>query len=125
MRPLRLESSTAPEDAALVLAEAAGASVIVSVGMGAGMEDLLDQHRHGRPSAYLTRLRVGHRLVPAAAVPALYAGQARPRHLLAVLAAGMTALGAAIAVTPVGQEWVAAAGPALQDLFDQLRGLLP
>ena len=37
----------------------------------------------------------------------------------------MAACGAAVAVTPVGQEWVDAAVPVLQSVVDQLRGLLP
>lgn len=125
VRPLRLETGTSPEDAALVLADVAGASLIVGAGMGAGLEELLDRRRPGLASTYLTRLRVGHRLVPAAAVPQLYAGSVRPRHLVAVLLAGLVALGSAIAVTPVGQEWVDAALPALHSVSDQLRGLLP
>ena len=63
--------------------------------------------------------------MPATAVPQLYAGSVRPRHLAAVLLAGLAALGAAVAVTPVGQEWVDAAVPVLQSVVDQLRGLLP
>lgn len=125
VRPLRLETGTSPEDAALVMSDLAGASVIVVAGMDAGLEDLLDPHRPGLASTYLTRLRVGHRVVPASAVPALSAGQVRPRHLVAVLLAGLVALAAAISVTPVGQDWLAAATPALHDLPDQLRGLLP
>ncbi|MEZ5092536.1 hypothetical protein [Nocardioides sp.] len=42
-----------------------------------------------------------------------------------MLLAGLAALGAAVAVTPVGQEWVDAAVPVLQSVVDQLRGLLP
>ncbi len=125
VRPLRLETGTSPEDAALVLADVAGASLIVAAGMGAGLEELLDRRRPGLASTYLTRLRVGHRLVPAAAVPRLYAGSVRPRHLVAVLLAGLLAVAAAVAVTPVGQEWVDAALPALHSVSDQLRGLLP
>ncbi|MEZ5092535.1 putative cytokinetic ring protein SteA [Nocardioides sp.] len=68
VRPLRLETGTSPEDAALVLADVAGASLIVAAGMGAGLEELLDRRRPGLASTYLTRLRVGHRLVPATAV---------------------------------------------------------
>ncbi len=124
-RPLRLETGASAEDAALVLADAAGASVIVTVGMSAGLEELLDHRRPGLAGAYLTRLKVGHRLVPAAALPPLYAGQVRPRHLVAVLLAGLVAVGAAVGVTPVGQEWLDALLPALRDLSHELRGLIP
>jgi hypothetical protein len=39
--------------------------------------------------------------------------------------AGLVALAAAIAVTPVGQEWAHAAAAALRDLLDNWQGLLP
>jgi hypothetical protein len=58
-------------------------------------------------------------------VPQLYSGRVRPRHLLLVMLAGLIALAAAIAVTPVGQEWARASAAALADLVDHLQGLLP
>ena len=64
-----------------------------------------DRQRAGLASTYLTRLKVGHRLVDATAVPYLYSGRVRPWHLLLVMLAGLVALATAIAVTPVGQEW--------------------
>ena len=105
VRPLRFESAATPEDAALILADAGEASVIVGVGMHATLEDFLDSQRAGLASTYLTRLKVGPRLVDAAAVPYLYSGRVRPWHLFVVMLAGLVALAAAIAVTPVGQEW--------------------
>ena len=73
--------------------------------MHATLDEFLDRRRTGLASTYLTRLKVGPRLVDAAAVPRLYDGAVRPRHLLALAVAGLLALGAAIGVTPVGQEW--------------------
>lgn len=125
VRPLRLETGTSAEDAALLLADAAGASLIVSVGLSAGLEELLDRRRPGAASSYLTRLKVGHRLVPAAAVPQLYAGQVRPRHLAGVVLAGLVAVAAAVSVTPLGHDWLQTALPVLRDTFHQLRGLFP
>jgi uncharacterized membrane-anchored protein len=120
VRPLRFESGATPEDAALILADAAEAAVIVGVGMHATLDEFLDSQRSGLASTYLTRLKVGPRLVDAAAVPYLYAGRVRPRHLMLVLLAGLVALGAAIAVTPVGQEWADSLIAALADLTDSL-----
>jgi uncharacterized membrane-anchored protein len=93
--------------------------------MHATLEEFLDRQRSGLASTYLTRLKVGPRLVDAAAVPQLYSGRVRPRHLLLVMLAGLIALAAAIAVTPVGQEWAHAGAAALADLVDHLQGLLP
>jgi uncharacterized membrane-anchored protein len=117
VRPVRLETGATPEDAALVLAHAGGASVIVGVGMHASLEDFLDRQRPGLASTYLTRLKVGERLVDATAVPRLYSGRVRPRHLYLVMLAGLLALAAAIAVTPVGGEWVDSLRAQLADLL--------
>ncbi|HYF71593.1 MAG TPA: putative cytokinetic ring protein SteA [Nocardioides sp.] len=118
VRPVRFESAATPEDAALLLADAGDAAIIVGVGMHATLEDFLDRQRPGLASTYLTRLKVGARLVDASAVPLLYAGRVRPRHLFLVMLSGLVALGAAVGVTPVGQEWA-------ESLSDTLRGLLP
>lgn len=127
VRPLRFETGATTEDAALILADAGQASLIVGVGMHATLDEFLDRRRTGLASTYLTRLKVGPRLVDAAAVPRLYDGQVRPRHLLAVTVAGLLALAAAIGVTPVGQEWADAATPVVTDalttLLDRVQGL--
>ncbi len=93
------------EDVALLLADLAGASLIVSVGTHATLTEFLDRHRAGLASTFLTRLRVGPKLVDAKGVPHLYSGRVRLWHLLLVLVAGVAALLVAVAGTPVGQEW--------------------
>ncbi len=123
VRPLPLESSATTEDAALLLADAGEADVIVGVGMHATIEEFLDRQRPGLASTYLTRLKVGHRLVDARSVPVLYAGRVRPLHLFWVLLAGLVALAAAVAVTPVGQEWGSELPRLLDDLIHDLQGL--
>ncbi len=120
VRPLRVETAATCEDAALILADAGDASVIVGVGMHATLDELLDRQRSGLASTYLTRLKVGPRLVDAASVPYLYSGRVRPHHLLVVMLAGLLALAAAIAVTPVGHEWARSALAALSDLVANL-----
>ncbi|MCW2793325.1 MAG: hypothetical protein JWO76_2423 [Nocardioides sp.] len=120
VRPIRLESSATSEDAALILADAGDAAVIIGVGMHATLDEFLDRKRSGLASTFLTRLKVGPRLVDARAVPYLYSGRVRPRHLYLVMLAGLAALAAAIAVTPVGHEWAASAATALSDLVDHL-----
>ncbi len=117
VRPLRLETGATSEDAALILADACDAALIVGVGMHATLDEFLDRQRSGLASTYLTRLKVGARLVDASSVPRLYSGRVRPRHLLVVMLAGLVALGAAVGVTPVGQEWADQAASALSDLF--------
>lgn len=121
VRPRVVESSATPEDAALLLADASDAAVIVGVGMHATLEELLDRQRGGLASTYLTRLKVGPRLVDAHAVPYLYSGRVRPWHLLLVMLAGLVALAAAVGVTPVGQEWLDALTDSVTDLLEGLR----
>ena len=123
VQPLRFESGATPEDVGLILADASEASVIVGVGMHATLDEFLDRQRAGLASTYLTRLKVGPRLVDASTVPYLYAGRVRPHHLFLVMLGGLLALGAAIAVTPVGQEWADSLTAALTDLVDTVQGL--
>jgi uncharacterized membrane-anchored protein len=117
VRPLPLESSAASEDSALLLLEAEDARLIVGVGLHASLEEVLDRQNPGLAGTYLTRLKVGHLLVDAGSVYLLYSGRVRPRHMFLVLVAGLIALATAVAVTPVGQEWLAALTDYLQGLF--------
>ncbi len=132
VRPHRVDTAAAAEDLALLLAHHHEASVIVGVGLHLGLDDVLDRRRAGSAGAFLTRLRVGSRLVDAAAVPTLYSGRVRPRHLWGVAVAGLLALGVAVATTPVGQEWGAELGEAAGQVLgppyravDDRVGLLP
>jgi uncharacterized membrane-anchored protein len=117
VRPLPVESSGTTEDTALLLLESEEARLIVGVGLHASLEEVLDRQSPGLAGTYLTRLKVGHLLVDATSVHLLYSGRVRPRHLFLVLVAGLLALAIAVAVTPVGQEWLAS-------LTDYLQGLI-
>ncbi|HEX6151144.1 putative cytokinetic ring protein SteA [Nocardioides sp.] len=107
VRAARVETAATTEDVALLLAFASEATLIVGVGTHATLDEFLDRQRSGLASTYLTRLRVGQRLVDASAVPLLYSGRLRPRHLFLAILVGILALAAAVATTPVGQEWFA------------------
>ena len=120
IRPVLFESAATPEDAALILVDASDAAVIVGVGMHATLDEFLDSQRPGLASTYLTRLKVGPRLVDASALPYLYSGRVRPWHVLLVLLAGLIALAAAIAVTPVGQDWLDTLSDHLPDFLQGL-----
>jgi uncharacterized membrane-anchored protein len=118
VRAIPMPTTAAAADAALLLADAAGASPIVGVGLRGTVEEFLDGSREGLGSGYVTRLKVGPRLVDATAVPMLYSGQLRARHAYLVLLVGLIAVAAAIATTDIGHQWVLD----LRDQLDQLLG---
>lgn len=120
-RPAAFETSATSEDVALVLADARDASTIVGVGLHATLDEFLDRQRAGLASTFLTRLKVGPRLVDAAAVPLLYSGQVRPRHLVLLVLFALLTLAVAIATTPVGQEWFDTLAAHASDLVDRIQ----
>ncbi|GBE68325.1 hypothetical protein MFM001_47870 [Mycobacterium sp. MFM001] len=62
-----------PMDLALLLADHHGAALLVTAGHSANIETFFDRTRqHSNPSTFLTRLRVGEKLVDAKAVATLY-----------------------------------------------------
>ncbi|HEY7042344.1 MAG TPA: putative cytokinetic ring protein SteA [Nocardioidaceae bacterium] len=93
------------EDAAILLAHAHGAGLIVMVGSHATLVELLDKGRSAMASSFLTRATVGSSLVDAKAVARLYRHRVRTWVVLLVLLVGIAAVVAAIATTPVGQDW--------------------
>ena len=94
------------EDVALLLADQKGASLIVAVGTHNTLDEFLDRGRGGFSSTFLTRLRVGGKLVDAKGVSRLY----RPRVsgwalMVLVLAASVTVL-IVLAISPAGQVFL-------------------
>ncbi len=122
LRPLRVETNASTSDLALLLAAHGEAPLVIAAGLDASLDEFLDSRRQGLASAFLTRLKVGELLVDANAVPALYSGRVRPRHLFLLLLVGLIALAAAISVTPVGQEWAHDLAEGTRDLFDSIQG---
>lgn len=102
VRAQRVVTGGTAEDVALLLAHSNDASVIVTVGAHATLEELLDRQRAGLASTFLTRLRVGPRLVDVKALPVLYAGGVRTWQLVLVLLVGLLALTTALLLTPQG-----------------------
>ncbi|HEU5046055.1 MAG TPA: putative cytokinetic ring protein SteA [Nocardioidaceae bacterium] len=118
-----MAATATTEDVALLVADLSKASVIITVGMHATLEEFLDRHRSGLASTFLTRLRVGPRLVDAKGVPQLYSGRARPWHLFVVLLAGLLALAVALAATPVGHAWWLSLQESPHAVVDWFQGL--
>ena len=125
VRTQSMSAAGTTEDIAMLLADAAGASLLVAVGTHATLDEFLDRQRAGLASTFLTRLRVGPRLVDAKGVPQLYSGRVRLWHLLVVLLAGLLALAVALAATPVGSEWWDEFRASFPDLVAPIQGLVP
>ncbi len=98
-------ASGTAEDAALLLVNAREASLIVMVGSHSSLIEFLDKGRSGMASGFLTRAAVGSRLVDAKAVAQIYQNRIRGWWVALVLLLALTAVAAAIATTPVGQQW--------------------
>ncbi len=69
VRTVSMRTTAAPTDAALLLADAAGAAPIVAVGVRGTVGEFLDSNRDGLGSGFVTRLKVGPRLVDAVRRP--------------------------------------------------------
>jgi uncharacterized membrane-anchored protein len=88
------------QDVAMLIAAEKGARLIVSVGSQFNLVEFLDRNREGMSSTFLTRLRIGEILVDAKGVSRLYHPRPGLTPLLVVIAAGLIAMVAVVAMTP-------------------------
>lgn len=109
------------EDAAMLLADSCGADLIVSVGSHASLEESLDRGQAGLASAFVTRLRVGPKLVDAKSVARLHHNRVRTWQLVLLVLAAVLAVLLAVAVTPAGQQWLNVLGDGWSDLLSGVR----
>jgi uncharacterized membrane-anchored protein len=91
------------EDVALLLADEKGASLIVAVGTHYTLDEFLDKGRGGHSSTWLTRLRVGGKLVDAKGVSRLYRPRVSGWALMVLVLAAVATILVAMAVIPAGQ----------------------
>jgi uncharacterized membrane-anchored protein len=94
------------EDIAMLLADERGATLIVAVGTHATLVEFLDKGRAGMASTFLTRLRVGGKLVDAKGVSRLYRQGISGLSLFFLVLAALIAMGAAMAVSTVGRSYL-------------------
>jgi len=128
VQDLGLKSVTCPapgtsEDVAILLADEAGANLIVTVGMRFGLVEFLDKGRSGMASAVLTRIRVGDKIVDAKGVSRLYQSRISGKALGFLAIAALVPI-IALAWTPVGKLYLGYLGLALRQLWYWLTGLL-
>lgn len=106
------------EDIAMLLADDLGAELIVAVGTHVTLVEFLDKGRAGMASTFLTRLRVGGKLVDAKGVSRLYRQRISNGQLALLAAAGLVAVAVALASTSVGQALFGIIGARFDDLFN-------
>ncbi|MFF4776102.1 putative cytokinetic ring protein SteA [Microtetraspora fusca] len=94
------------EDIAMLLADDKGASLIVAVGTHWTLVEFLDKGRSGMASTFLTRLRLGSKLVDAKGVSRLYRSRISTPSLLLLVATTLITIGVVLSVSPVGRIWL-------------------
>jgi uncharacterized membrane-anchored protein len=97
------------EDVAMLMAYEKGADLIVSVGAHFNLIEFLDRKRGGMSSTFLTRLRIGEKLVDAKGVSRLY----NPPSTFAPVALFLAAFAILLTIVVI-------TSPALNDLVDLL-----
>ncbi|WP_158889119.1 putative cytokinetic ring protein SteA [Amycolatopsis anabasis] len=99
------------EDLALLLADAHEASLVVTVGFQATLREFLDHGRSGsNPSTFLTRLKLGTKLVDGKAVATLHRSRVSVGAIVLLVLAALVVVIAALLVSDVGDvylDWVA------------------
>lgn len=92
-------------DLALLLTDYHGADLIVTVGYGGTLDDFFDRsRRESNPSMFLTRLKVGPKLVDAKAVATLYRSRISGAAIACVILAALIAIIAAVMLSSWGPE---------------------
>jgi len=111
------------EDAAMLIAEARGASLVVSVGGHANLTEFLDRGRAGMASSFLTRLRLGTKITDAKTVSKLYRNRISGFALLLLVVAALAAIVAAFALSDSNHTYLHNVGDAWHSVSAWLRDL--
>ena len=120
--PVVFPATGTSEDIAMLLADEKGASLIVAVGTHQNLIEFLDKGRAGMSSTFLTRLRVGGKLVDAKGVSRLYRQRVTNSQLVVLVVAGLLALAVALAATKAGQGAYSVVTGWAADLLGWVRG---
>ncbi|MDI6826990.1 MAG: putative cytokinetic ring protein SteA [Armatimonadota bacterium] len=122
VKNLGLEASVFPlqgtsEDMAMMLAYEKGADLIVAVGTHSNLIDFLDKGRAGMASTFLTRLKIGSKLVDAKGVSRLYRREPKLQELFTLILAAMAVVFVVAFQSPAVRTWMGL-------IFFKLRKLL-
>jgi len=111
------------EDLAMLLADEKGASLIVAVGTHATLGEFLDKGRGGMASTFLTRLKIGGKLVDAKGVSKLYRQNISGSSLLLLILSAIAAMTSAVAVSTVGKAYLGLVSEWWNNLLFQIQRL--
>jgi uncharacterized membrane-anchored protein len=123
LRGVPFPATGTSEDVAMLLADDKGAALIVAVGTHATLVEFMDKGRSGMASTFLTRLRVGSKLVDAKGVSRLYRSRIPAWTLVLLLVGCVLAVVVALAATPTGQAYLDIVGSWWDRFLFWLRGL--
>jgi uncharacterized membrane-anchored protein len=98
-------TSGTSEDAAMLLADNSGAELVVAVGSSATLTEFLDRGRSGMASSFLTRLRLGAKVLDANSVARLYRNRISGLALLLLIIAAVIAVVATLAVADTNHTY--------------------
>ncbi|MFC9437033.1 putative cytokinetic ring protein SteA [Nocardia sp. NPDC057030] len=101
-------STGAPADLALLLAHHHGASLIVTAGAAATLDDFFDRsRRESNPATFLTRLKLGTKLMDAKAVATLYRNRVSGIGIALVVLAALIAVIVVLLASNTGTDAIA------------------
>lgn len=123
IEPVIFATSGTGEDAAMLIAEAGGAKLIVTVGMRATLEEFLDSGRGGIASTVLTRLKLGGRLVDAKAAVQLYQNRISAITVVLLAVAALLAIGVVLVAGSSTDSYQHLLTDGWNHLYSWLRGL--
>ncbi|CAM4116394.1 putative cytokinetic ring protein SteA [Janibacter anophelis] len=122
--PVVFPATGTSEDIAMLLADDRGATLIVAVGTHATLVEFLDKGRAGMSSTFLTRLRVGSKLIDAKGVSRLYRTRISSWSLVGLGIVCLLSLFVALWSTPTGQATLQLLGARWDDLWALVEGLI-
>ena len=113
------------EDLALLIADAHQASLVVTVGFQATLREFLDHGRSGsNPSTFLTRLKLGTKLLDGKAAASLHRNRVSLGLVVLLVLAAVVAAGAALLVSDAGDVYLHWARSGWDSLVGWVKGLL-
>lgn len=112
------------EDLALLLADTHGATLVVTIGFQATLSEFLDRGRSGsNPSTFLTRLKLGSKIVDGKAVATLHRSRVSLGAVFVLVLAALVAVAVALAVSGVGSVYADWADATWHSFVSWIEGL--